>query len=151
MLYALDPFIYDPVIIESREIEMKEQDRFFFSQGHLFSYWADPFKSPTNLATQGIQGSINWKIGFYGAGTPLIAVFALELFAASIILGTIGYFVDPLDRYHGGLAETKLLHPLGGDYDYAAVWASGGTQLGTAIPTASWDPKFDIGMRWGQL
>jgi len=149
MLYALDPFIYDPVIKESREIEMTDQSRYWFAQGHLMRYFADPFTSAANVGFQGVQGILNWRLGLYGVGTPLAVVFGIELLIASAVFGTLGYLIDPLDRYEGGLAE--YLSPAGQKYA-KEVWESP-MRLVKEFPlaTATHDPQFDIGMRWGQL
>jgi len=151
MLYALDPFVYDPIIKEGHESNFQsEESRHWFGQGHLLRYWTDPFVLPANVGFQAMQGIINWKIGLYGVGTPLAAVFAIELAIASAIFGTIGYIVDPVDRYEGGLAE--YLSPSGQQYA-KEVWETSGMRLfaETPLPTADYDPKFDVGMRWGQL
>lgn len=150
MLYALDPFVYDPVIKEGQESNFQsEESRYWFAQGHLFRYWTDPFTSALNVGIQGIQGIASWRVGLYGATTPLVAVFAIEMLIASAIIGTIGYIVDPLDRYEGGLAE--YLTPKGQQYA-KEVWLDPGILIfDVATPTANYDPKFDIGMRWGQL
>ena len=103
-----------------------------------------------------------WPINFYQAGigyglavpgyTTLMGALTMEFGLGATMLGTILYYIDPADLYEGGWAEylpteggkaTLTQAKLARIYD--DPWR------GKQVAFAQYDPKYDIGMRWGQL